>query len=57
MLTARGERCNNMISNLFKGYLESGDKSLFMYIQRPKDNYKYGYNIDKDKIMVLVLKK
>ena len=25
-LSARGERCNNMISNLFKWYLESGDK-------------------------------
>ena len=40
-LTARGERFNNMVSNLFKGYLEAREKCFVMYKQHQKDKYAY----------------
>ena len=49
VLTARGERCNNMMSNLFKGYLAAWYKYCVRYIQHQKYKYDDGGNIDKDK--------
>ena len=36
---AQGERCNNIISNIFKRYLASGNKEFVRYMQYQKDNY------------------
>ena len=33
-ISARGERCNDMISNLIKGYLAAGDKYFVRYRQK-----------------------
>ena len=56
-LATRGERYNNMMSNLFKEYLAAGEKDFFSYIQHQKDKYDYGENIDKDRLMTLALNK
>ena len=56
-LTARGERCNDMVSNLFKGYLAEGYKQFMRYIQHQKDKCDDGNNIDKYNLMVLALNK
>ena len=56
-LTAIDERYDNMMSNLFKGYIAAGDKEFVRYIQHQKDTYDYGENIDKDKLMALELNK
>ena len=41
-LFARGDRCNDMMSNLFKGYLAAGEKEFVRYIQNQKDSYNNG---------------
>ena len=41
-LASRGERCDDMGSNIFKGYLLEGDKYFVSYIQHKKDKYYYG---------------
>ena len=46
-----------MASNLFKGYIEAGDKSFVRYIQHQKDKYGYGEDIDKYKLVTLALNK
>ena len=56
-LIARGDRCGNMMSNLFNGYLAAGDKGFVIYIQHLNDKYDERDNIYKDKLMMLALKK
>ena len=57
MLTARGERFNDMISKLSKVYMATVDKKFVRYIQHQKDKYDDGENIETYKLMLLALKK
>ena len=56
-LATRGERCDDMMSSLLKGYLTAGEKESVTYIQHQKNKYEDRDNIDKDKFMMLALKK
>ena len=56
-LTTWGERYNNIMPNLFKGYLAAGREYFVKHTQYQKDKYGYGENIDKDKLMMLALNK
>ena len=57
MLTAGGERCDKMMSNLFKRYLVEEYKYFVSYIQHQKNKHDNDDNIDKDKLMALALNK
>ena len=56
-LTARGDRCNYMVSNVFKGYVEAQDKEFVRYVQHQNDKYENSDNIHKDKLITLTLNK
>ena len=50
-LSARGEESNDLLVNLFKGYAAASDEAFTRYIQRKKDAYDEGENVDDDSIM------
>ena len=52
-LTARSDRYNSVMWNLFKGYLAAGEKYFVRYIQHQKYKHNDGDNIDKYKLMML----
>lgn len=50
-LAARGETTQDLLINLFKGYLAAPDKEFNAYITRKKDDYYEGNNIDPNHLM------
>ena len=56
-LKARGERCDDIMSNLFKGYLCINDKEFVSYIKLKKNDYKDGQDMSADQLMQLALNK
>jgi hypothetical protein len=56
-LRARGEENNDIMVNLFDGYLMAGDRHFVDYIQVKKDQYEEGADIDADKLLQLALNK
>jgi len=50
-LSARGEESNDVLVNVFKGYAAASDEAFTRYIQRQKDAYDEGKNVDEDSIM------
>ena len=56
-MTARIERCDDMVSKRFKIYLVAGDKDFMRYIHHQKDKYGDGEDIDKDNLITLTFNK
>ncbi len=56
-LVARGERTDDLLTNLFKAYLVVSDQEFVRYIKAKKDEYDDGGDIDEDKLMTLALNK
>eukprot|EP00978_Attheya_sp_CCMP212_P039051 scaffold199403_cov49-Attheya_sp.AAC.1 len=52
-LTARGETTNDLLSNLFKGYLAASDKVFVLYMTRKQEEYKEGKAYNPELIMSL----
>ena len=50
-LLARGQRSDDLLVNLFKGYLSCSDRSFTEYIHRKKDIYEEGGNVTVDTLM------
>ena len=51
-LKARGETSNDLLTNLFKGYLAATDKSFVAYIDKKLELYEEGANISPDQLML-----
>ena len=56
-LKARGERCDDIMANLFKGYLAVSDKQFHAYMQIKKNEYDDDVNITPERLMQLALNK
>jgi hypothetical protein len=56
-LLARGEQTTDLLGNLFKGYKSCTDKQFTDYVQRKKDLYEEGQDIDEDSLMIDALNK
>ena len=52
-LSARGQRTEDLLSNLFKGYLAASDKVFVKYIGHKMEKYEEGENTEPDKLMQL----
>ena len=52
-LSARGQRTEDLLSNLFKGYLAASDKTFIKYISHKMEKYEEGEDVDPDKLMQL----
>lgn len=52
-LTARGERTEDLLVNLFKGYKAASDKTFVSYIARKQEAYEEGQNVDPKTLMNL----
>ena len=52
-LSARGQRTEDLLSNLFKGYLAASDKKFIKYIGHKMEKYEEGEEIEPDKLMQL----
>ena len=52
-LSARGHRTEDLLSNLFKGYLAASDKVFIKYINHKMEKYEEGEEILPDKLMQL----
>lgn len=52
-LAARGERTEDLLSNLFKGYLAVSDESFIRYISTKLEKYEEGEDTNADKLMQL----
>ena len=52
-LSARGQRMEDLLSNLFKGYLAASDKTFIKYISHKMEKYEEGEDVDPDKLMQL----
>ena len=52
-LGARGERTEDLLSNLFKGYAACSDRSFVTYISKKQDEYDEGEHVTPDQLMVL----
>jgi hypothetical protein len=52
-LTARGETTNDLLSNLFKGYLAASDKVFVLYMTRKQEEYEEGKTYSPKMIMSL----
>ena len=50
-LTARGQRSDDLLVNIFKGYLSCSDKNFVEYICRKKDLYEEGGIVTVDSLM------
>ena len=51
-LRARGEYTNDLLINLFKGYLAATDKSFTMYIDKKLEAYEEGQDMTADQLML-----
>jgi hypothetical protein len=51
-LASRGETSNNIITNVFTGYMACTDKRFVEYMDQCKDNYKEGEDITYQDIML-----
>jgi hypothetical protein len=56
-LRARGERCDDIMTNLFKGYRCASDKEFVRYIAQKKDAYDDGEDMTPEQLMTLALNK
>jgi hypothetical protein len=56
-LLARGERCDDIMINLFKGYMAASDSEFVRYIKTKKDAYDDGGDLTSDALMTLALNK
>lgn len=56
-LKARGESTDDLMTNLFKGYLVASDVEFVWYIKAKKDAYEDGEDVSKDKLMTPALNK
>ena len=56
-LKARGERTEDLMINLFKGYLSVSDKDFVFCIKTKKCEYNEGKDICEDQLMKLALNK
>jgi hypothetical protein len=54
---AHGERCDDIMINLFKGYMAASDSEFIWYIKTKKDAYDDGGNLTSDALMTLALNK
>ena len=52
-LTARGARTEDLLSNLFKGYLATSDKNFVEYIRRKLEKYEEGKDYRAEELMKL----
>ena len=52
-LSARGQRTEDLLSNLFKGYMAASDKVFVKYIGRKMENYEEGEDMVPDNLMQL----
>jgi len=50
-LSARGEKSNDLLVNLFKGYASASDEAFTRYIQRKKDAYDEGENVTEESLL------
>lgn len=50
-LSARGERTQDLLTNLFKGYLSAKDRVFCAYINSKKEKHEEGQNISTDQLM------
>ena len=50
-LNAIGKRCDNMMSNLLKGYLAAVYKEFVRYIKHQEYKYDNGENTEEDKVL------
>lgn len=51
-LKARGESSNDLLTNLFKGYLAASDKAFVPYIDKKLELYEEGADISADQMML-----
>lgn len=51
-LKARGESSNDLLTNLFKGYLAASDKAFVSYIDKKLELYEEGTEISADQLML-----
>jgi hypothetical protein len=56
-LKARGERCDDLMINLFKGYDCASDREFVRYIKQKKDDYNDGADMEPEQLMTLALNK
>ena len=56
-LKARGESTDDLMINLFKGYMAASDKEFAKYIRLKKDEYDEGKDISEERLMKLALNK
>ena len=56
-LRARGESTDDLMINLFKGYMNAADRDFVEYIKLKKDQYDEGGEIDAEQLMTLALNK
>jgi hypothetical protein len=47
-LKARGESCNDLMINLFKGYQNARDREFVHYIKQKRDNYDDGADMQPE---------
>ena len=50
-LKARGETTQDLLTNLFKGYLAASDKTFVEYIRRKLESYEEGFGTNPDTLM------
>ena len=56
-LASRGETTNDLLSNLFKGYLAASDHTFVKYINRKQEEYDDGLSLTRFQLMDLADKK
>lgn len=56
-LRARGERCDDIMINLFKGYESASDSEFVRYIRAKKDKYEDGDDMEPEQLMTFALNK
>jgi hypothetical protein len=56
-LKARGERCDDLMINLFKGYQAASDREFVRYINQKKDGYDDGSYLTPEQLMTFALNK
>ena len=56
-LTDRGEWCDDLVANLFKGYTASAYREFLRYVKTKQDAYDDGEDITSDKLVTLALNK
>jgi len=56
-LKARGERCDDIMINLFKGYMCASDGEFVRYMKQKKDSYDDGTDMTPEQLMTFALNK